>query len=52
MGLSSNAYYGSWVITFFVLAFSVSLVYIVPFLIFNLNSSGEGYLRIDILILG
>ncbi|CAD8134707.1 unnamed protein product [Paramecium pentaurelia] len=52
MGLSSNAYYASWIITFFVLTFGVSLFYIIPFIAFRLNEAGKGHLRIDMLILG
>ncbi|CAK71277.1 unnamed protein product (macronuclear) [Paramecium tetraurelia] len=52
MGLSSNAYYASWIITFFVLTIGVSLLYIIPFIIFRLNEAGDGHLRIDMLFLG
>lgn len=52
MGLSSNAYYASWIITFFVLTFGVSLIYLIPFIAFRLNEAGDGYLRIDMLFLG
>ncbi|CAD8143742.1 unnamed protein product [Paramecium pentaurelia] len=52
MGLSSNAYYASWIITFFVLTICVSLIYLIPFIVFRLNKVGYGYLRIEMLILG
>ena len=52
MGLSSNAYYASWIITFFVLTICVSLIYLIPFIVFRLNKVGDGYLRIEMLILG
>lgn len=52
MGLSSNAYYGSWIITFFALTLGVSSLYCIPFLVFCCNKAGDGYLRIEMLILG
>ncbi|CAD8051252.1 unnamed protein product [Paramecium sonneborni] len=52
MGLSSNAYYASWIITFFVLTFVVSLIYLIPFIGFRLNEVGDGHLGIGIFILG
>lgn len=43
MGLSSNAYYASWVITFFVLTIGVSLTYIIPYIVFKPNEKMNGY---------
>ncbi|CAD8050093.1 unnamed protein product [Paramecium sonneborni] len=52
MGLSSYAYYASWIITFFVMTFGVSLIYLIPFTEFKLNEVGDGSLGIGMLILG
>ncbi|CAD8159181.1 unnamed protein product [Paramecium octaurelia] len=52
MGLSSNAYYASWIITFYVMTICVSLLYLIPFILFGLHKIGYGQLKIVILILG
>lgn len=51
MGLNSNSYYAAWIVTFFILTLCVSLVYTIPFLIFQLNLTGRGELGIGILIM-